>query len=121
MFDKINDMDQYDQPLPGSRILPSGSSPPERDDPRGRVLPVAKLWLDGRFTPVQDATVAVAEDGRAWRVAARLPEHDPFLRTYGLSAQLGDGRALHGRVRLAAAGDGQVVFEGREPPEGGWV
>lgn len=85
------------------------------------MLPVAKLWLDGRLTPVQDATVAVADDGCAWRVSARLPEHDPFLRTYGLSAQLDDGRALHGRVRLAEAGDGQVVFEGREPPEGGWV
>jgi len=82
---------------------------------------VCKLWLDGRLTPVLDATLAVDAGGTAWRVAARLPEHDPFARAYGLSLQLDDGRALHGRVRLVAAGDGTVVFEGDEAPEGGWV
>lgn len=90
-------------------------------DPRGRVVAVAKLWLDGRLTATREATLAVERDGRAWRVTARLPERDPFARAYGLSLQLGDGRALHGQVRLVAAGDGQVVFEGLEPPEGGWL
>jgi hypothetical protein len=93
----------------------------ERLDPRGRLLPVAKLWLDGRLTPAVDATLAVEADGTAWQVTARLPDHDPFARAYGLSVQLGDGRALHGRVRLVAAGAGRVVFEGDEAPEGGWL
>ena len=88
---------------------------------RGGVVAVAKLWLDGRLTAAQEATLAVERDGRAWRVTALLPDRDPFARSYGLSLQLDDGRALHGRVRLVAAGDGQVVFEGLEPPEGAWL
>ncbi len=114
-------MNDHDERPGGPLDPPAGSAPSERVDPRGRCLAVAKLWLDGRLTPAQGATLAVAADGGGWRVAARLAEHDPFVRTYGLSLQLEDGRALHGRAQLAAAGDGQVVFEGREPPEGGWV
>jgi len=94
---------------------------PTRPDPRGRVLPVAKLWLDGRVTPVAGAVLAVDPGGRSWRVTARLPQHDPFARPYGLSVQLADGRALHGTVRLVGASDGEVTFEGSEAPEGGWV
>jgi hypothetical protein len=103
---------------------PEADPPPERSerlDPRGRLLPVTKLWLDGRLTPAVEATLAVEVDGTTWQVTARLPDHDPFTRAYGLSLQLGDGRALHGRVRLVAAGAGKVVFEGDEAPEGGWL
>lgn len=90
-------------------------------DPRGRHLPVAKLWLDGRLTPAEDASLAVEASGARWELTARLPEHDPFVRTYGVSLQLVDGRALHGRVRMVTAGGGLVVFEGSEAPEGGWL
>ncbi len=90
-------------------------------DPRGRVVPVAKLWLDGRLTAAADASLAVEASGTRWRVTARLPDRDPFARPYGLSLQLDDGRALHGRVRMVAAGEGVVVFEGDEAPEGGWL
>lgn len=84
-----------------------------------RELPVAKLWLDGRLTAALHAALTIDAAG-SWRVTAHLPDRDPFGRSYGLSLQLDDGRALHGRARLSAAGDGQVVFEGLEPPEGAW-
>ena len=94
---------------------------PERPDPRGRRLVVARLWLDGLLTPAEQVTVSVAPNGSSWQVSATLLRLDPFSRTYGLSMQLEDGRALHGRVRMVAAQDGNVVFEGTEAPEGGWV
>ena len=100
---------------------PVPSDPGERPDPRGRSLPVAKLWLDGRLTPVDGAVLAVDPRGTTWRVTAHLPRHDPFARPYGLSVQLADGRALHGTVRLVGARDGEVTFEGADAPEGGWV
>ncbi len=90
-------------------------------DPRGASLAVHKLWLDGRLTPAIDTTLAVTPSGSSWQISGRLVDHDPFVRSYGVSLQLADGRALHGRARLVSAADGLVVFEGIAPPEGGWV
>jgi len=112
-------------PVPVDPILHRVAARPDptssRPDPRGRSLPVTKLWLDGRLTPVDGAVMAVDAGGSVWRVTARLPQHDPFTRPYGLSVQLADGRALHGTVRLIGARDGEVTFEGHDAPEGGWV
>lgn len=113
----MSDIPQPPPPQPPSWPAPVAADAP-RPLPEAR-LPVAKLWLDGRLTAAVAAALSVDGAG-GWRVTARLPDRDPFARAYGLSLQLDDGRALHGRVRLVAAGAGEVVFEGLEPPSGAW-
>lgn len=109
-----------DQRPTAPRTPPDGDEH-TRPDPRGRCLPVLKLWLDGRLTPAPGALLTVDPDGRRWRVQAALPEHDPWAHRFGVSLQLDDGRVLHGRAGLVAAGGGTVVLEGDEAPEGGWL
>lgn len=85
-------------------------------------LPVQQLWVNGRAVRPERAHLVVdGAAGLAWRVVARLPEHNPFGQMYGLSVQLDDGRIVHGAARLVDADGPLVVFEGTETLGGAWA
>lgn len=92
-----------------------GNEQPAADaDGTGQERAVARLWLDGRRVDAADVRLDVDPVGGVWRLCGRLAAEDPFLRSYGISVQLADGRTLHGRARLVAARDGWVELEGIE-------
>ncbi len=92
----------------------------ERDGGGTEGVGVHRVWLDGRRVDAVELRFHSTPQGE-WRLRGRLPAEDPFLRTYGVSLQLADGRTMHGRARLVVADAGWVELVGVEAPVGSAV